>query len=176
MLSAATFNASRRRVFDSVFPPATLEARPPFASSLDHAQISIASFESDVTTSTLKLHSFPSSSEQTTSVSWDPASWDRAWSAATAFLTIPDRGFRPIFQSRKTDGGEILKDWDRLSSPSKETADALSYLIAVAQHTNASKNLFDWYGDEIRRHFLTNFRDGIYKVSEDATPCDEYGY
>lgn len=172
MLSTSTLNAGRRRVFDSVFAPATLEARPPFASGLDHDQIPIASFQSDVSSSTIKTDTFASPFEQATNTSLDPASWNRAWTTATAFLIVPDRGFTPVFESRQTDGSEVLKGWNRLSPPNKETADALSYLTAAAQHTNASKDLFEWYGDEIRRHFLTNFRDGLYQVRESIAFCD----
>lgn len=96
--------------------------------------------------------------------------WEQAWSAATAFLAVPNQGFAPIYDARQTDGSEALKDGNRLSPPSKETADALSYLAATIQQgstrygVTGSKSLIDWYGDEIRRHFLANLRSGLYEV------------
>lgn len=165
MLSTVPLNAGRRRVFGSVFSPASLEARPPFASSFENDQTPFASFQSSVSSSTVKTGS------QTTSFATAPQeppadreAWDQAWSAATAFLSVPDVGFAPIYESRETDGSEALKQWNRLSPPSKETGEALSYLTAVARHANTSKDLFGWYGDEIRRHFLTNLRGGLYEV------------
>ena len=171
MLSTVPLNAGRRRVFGSVFAPASLEARPPFASSLDHDQTPLASFQSSSTVRTEPhTQSFTSHHGHSTDVSLDPESWDQAWSAATAFLAVPDHGFAPIYQSRDTDGSEALKELNRLSPPSKETGEALAYLTAAAQQTSTAegvarpKNLFEWYGEEIRRHFLKNLREGLYVV------------
>lgn len=165
MLSTVPLNAGRRRVFGSVFSPASLEARPPYASTFDHDQTPFASFQSSTSSSTVKTGS------QATSFATAPQeppadreAWDSAWSAATAFLSVPDLGFAPIYEFRETDGGEALKQWNRLSPPSKETGEALTYLTAVARHTNTPKDLFGWYTDEIRRHFLTNLQSGLYAV------------
>ncbi|KAJ5627446.1 hypothetical protein N7528_004873 [Penicillium herquei] len=159
MMSSIPLNAGRRRVFGSVFSPASLEARPPFASSFDHDQTPIASFQSS---STIRNDSFDPFYE-TQGGSLDRQSSEQAWSAATAFLTIPDRGFALIFELRGTDGNEALKNWNRFTPPSKETGEALSYLAASAQQAQVfkQKDLFDWYGDEMRRHFLTNLRGGL---------------
>lgn len=165
MMSTVPLNAGRRRVFGSVFSPASLEARPPFASSFGQAQAPYASFESTATSSTVKTGSqatsFVTAQEE---LSTDPEKWDQAWSAATAFLAVPDLGFAPIFEYRETDGSEVLKRWNRLSPPSKGTGEALSYLAAGIQQAHTSKDLFDWYGEEIRRHFLTNLRGGLTEV------------
>ncbi|KAJ5745749.1 hypothetical protein N7520_010931 [Penicillium odoratum] len=159
MMSTIPLSAGRRRVFGSVFSPASLEARPPFASSSDETPL--ASFQSS---STVRNESFGSVHQPSDNAS-DRQTWDQAWSAATAFLCVPDRGFAPIYDFRETDGSELLKEWNRLSPPSKETGEALAYLVAAAQHGHSSqKNLFDWYGDEIRRHFLTNLRTEIFQV------------
>lgn len=165
MLSTVPINTGRRRVFGSVFPSASLEARPPFASSFDQNQTPFASFQSSTSSSTVKTGS------QATSFATAPQeppadreAWDQAWSAATAFLSVPDLGFAPIFESRETDGSEALKQWNRLRPPSKGTGEALVYLTTAARHGNTSKDLFGWYGDEIRRHFLVNLRGGLYEV------------
>lgn len=175
MISTAPLNLGRRRVFGSVFSPASLEAHPPLASSFDHDEAALASFQSTASLSTLKVDSqtgsFVSAQEAIDPLS-NRETWDQAWSAATAFLSIPDHGFDHIYEARDTDGSDMLKDWNRLSPPSKETADALSYLAAAAQQTNSfyggtgSRDLFGWYGDEIRRHFLKNLRTGLYEVRD----------
>ncbi|KAJ5160778.1 uncharacterized protein N7482_007782 [Penicillium canariense] len=171
MISTYPLNAGRQRVFGSVFSPASLEARPPLASSLGSDQTPLASFQPNSSFSTVKTGSFTSlQHEQSAAAPLDREKWDQAWSASTAFLAVPNQGFAPIYEARETDGSEALKEWSRLSPPSKETAEALSYLTAAAQQGSTSlgattpKNLFDWYGDEIRRHFLTNLRSGLYKL------------
>lgn len=171
MLSTVPLNVGRRRVFGSVFSPASLEARPPFASSLDHNQTPFASFQSNDSSSTIKTGSqgaaFSPAQQEPLA---DREAWDQAWSVATAFLSVPNGGFAPIYESRETDGSKALKDWDRLSPPSKETGEALAYLTAAAQNSRSSagaikpKDLISWYGDEIRRHFLTNLRGGLCEV------------
>jgi anaphase-promoting complex subunit 2 len=171
MISSVPLNASRRRVFSSVFSPGSLQARPISATGSDHDQTQLASFQSTASSSTVKTGSFVSpQQERFTDAPRDQEKWDQAWSAATTFLAVPDQGFAPIYDARETDGSEALKDWNRLSPPSKETAEALSYLTAAAQQgttayggTN-SKDLIAWYGYEIRRHFLTNLRSGLYEV------------
>lgn len=160
MLSTGPLNAGRRRVFGSVFSPASLDARPPIA-SFDHDQTPTTSFQS---TSTLQNDSF-APAYQTLDTSSDRQATEQAWAAATAFLCVPDRGFAPIYESRETDGSEALKEWNRLTPPSKETSEALAYLTAAAQHASSGqRDLFDWYGAEMRRHFLTNLRAGLSKV------------
>lgn len=174
MLSTVPLNTSRRRVFGSVFSPASLEARPPLASSFDHDQAALASFQSTTSFATLKDSQtgsfYTALSQETPDTPSDRETWDHAWAAATAFLSIPDFGFDSIYEARGTDGSETLKEWNRLTPPSKETADALSYLAAATQYSGtsqggtASRDLFSWYGEEMRRHFLTNLREGLYEV------------
>lgn len=164
MLPTVPLNAGRRRVFGSVFSPASLEARPPYSSTLDPDQTPFASFQSSASSSTIKTGSQATFATAPEEQPADREAWDQAWSAATAFLSVPDLGFAPIYESSETDGSDALKQWNRLSPPSKETAEALTYLTAVARHANIQRDLFDWYADEIRRHFLTNLRSGLYEV------------
>lgn len=167
MMSSVPLNAGRRRVFDSVFSPASIQAQPPLAPNSDHDQTQLASFQSTSSSSTVKTTFFNSpQQEKIAHTPQDRETFDRAWSAATALLTVPNQGFAPIYDARETDGSEALKFWNRLTPPSKETAEALSYLTAAQQGggvTN-SKSLIDWYCDEIRRHFLANLRNGLQNV------------
>ncbi|KAJ5662689.1 hypothetical protein N7462_011615 [Penicillium macrosclerotiorum] len=156
MVSAISLTGARQRVFSSVFSPASLDAQPAFAS-----------FQSSASSSTVRTGSFlsnPNQQFQSGESSLDQDTWDQAWTAAISFLSIPNRGFAPIYESRDTDGSDALKEWNRLSPPSKETAAALECLIHADQHARGPRNLFDWYGDEIRRHFLTNLRSGLYEL------------
>ncbi|KAJ5101604.1 hypothetical protein NUU61_003826 [Penicillium alfredii] len=172
MLSTVPLNAGRRRVFGSVFSPASLEARPPtFASAFDHDPTDAPSFQGSIgSSSTVKADS------QTSFISTHDSQdiWNHAWRAATAFLAVPDRGFAPLYKFRETDGSEALKEWNRLSPPSKETAEALAYLTASGQPVKSPESvaavraLFEWYGDEIRRHFLVNLRAGLYELLESS--------
>lgn len=162
MLATVPLNAGRKRVFASVFSSASLEARPPYASTFDTP---FASFQSTASSSTIttgsQATSFATAPQEPPA---DREAWDQAWSAAAAFLSVPDLGFAPIYDFRETDGSEALTQWNRLSPPSKETGEALTYLTAVARHSSTQKDLFGWYADEIRRHFLTNLRSGLHEV------------
>ncbi|KAE8365596.1 hypothetical protein BDV27DRAFT_126652 [Aspergillus caelatus] len=82
----------------------------------------------------------------------EQATWDRAWLAATKFLTIPDQGFCSI------------EDYVP-KAPGREVNDALAYLAAdkgVADREEWS--IFEWYGSEMRRHFYKNFKAGLVKL------------
>jgi hypothetical protein len=112
---------NRRRIFASVFPPASLEDPTPERKSSE-----------------------------------DPGQgrWDRAWSVATTFLAIPDRGF------------EGIED-DLSRAPGKEVTKALAYLtdLEATIGEEGKRSIFDWYGGEVRRHFLKNFKGGLLNVS-----------
>lgn len=93
----------------------------------------------------------------------DIAAWDRAWNAATAFLAIPDRGLAALSAFEDIGEEEFLRWCNRFNAPDKKTADALRYL--VSRRDNAGeRSIINWYGREIRRHFLKNFRDGLFNV------------
>jgi len=67
-----------------------------------------------------------------------------------------------------------LKQWNRHKKPSKEIRDALSYLIKLSavdadRYAGEPKSIIDWYGSEIRRHFLRNFKDELSVVSSFST-------
>lgn len=171
MISSVPLNVGRRRVFDSVFSSASIQAQPPLAPNSDHDQTQLASFQSTASSSTVKTAVFNSPQQENFAhTPQDQETWDQAWSAATAFLAVPNQGFAPIYDARETDGSEALKLWNRLTPPSKETAEALSYLTAAQQGSGAtkSKSLIDWYGDEMRRHFLVNLRNGLQNVCSKA--------
>ncbi|KAF9885214.1 hypothetical protein FE257_000574 [Aspergillus nanangensis] len=95
----------------------------------------------------------------------DRATWDRAWLLATNFLSLPDAGFT-VAQFASTSDPELLHLSNRSRLPSKEVNDAFHYLAQSLRRAEqpAARNLFDWYGYEIRRHFLKNFRSGLYDL------------
>ncbi|KAE8351301.1 hypothetical protein BDV28DRAFT_22281 [Aspergillus coremiiformis] len=104
-----------RRIFASVFPPPPLHSDDP--------------------------------KPRTKSSTRDPdqVTWDRAWHAATAFLSIPDRGFQAIEE-------------DVSKVPGKEVVDALAYLADKEVTNRDERSIFEWYGREMRRHFYKNFK------------------
>ncbi|KAF7591640.1 hypothetical protein BBP40_001279 [Aspergillus hancockii] len=106
---------NQRRIFASVFPPASLDdPKPKRKSSKDP----------------------------------DQGRWDRAWSVATKFLAIPDRGFQRI-------------EDDVPKAPGNDVTNALTYLTdseATIRGEGGKRSIFDWYGGEMRRHFLKNFK------------------
>jgi len=159
MTSTVPLNAGRRRVIGSVFSPASLEAHPLKPDS----QTPIASFQSTDSSSTFKAesqsNSFATIGGSAGSPSADDDILDHAREAAKEFLSVPNLGFDPLYNYRDTDGSELLKEWNRLSPPSKDTAEALEYLMRTSPWA-----LFEWHGNDIRRHFLVNFRAGLSKV------------
>ncbi|KAJ5214916.1 hypothetical protein N7468_010595 [Penicillium chermesinum] len=160
-LANVPLNAGRRRVFNSVFSPASLQARSPFSPS-ENENLN-ASFQSTGSSSTVRNDSFAVIHPD--GVADSDRDWDRAWTAATAFLAVPDLGFAPVYEGKDTDGSDAIQAFGRLSPPSRETADALTYLVSAApQAADESKNLISWYGDEIRRHFLLNLRGGLHQL------------
>ncbi|KAJ5449343.1 Cullin homology [Penicillium cf. griseofulvum] len=165
MLSTVPLNVGRRRVCGSVFSPASLEAHPP-KSTLDfqHEQTPVTSFqESTDSSSTFKADSqstsFATIGGSTDAGSPEEDTLNQALQAAKEFLSVPNLGFELLYNFRNTDGNQGLKEWNRLSPPSKETAEALEYLMRASPWT-----LFEWYGNDIRRHFLVNFRTGLSKL------------
>ncbi|KAK6838807.1 hypothetical protein RU639_000658 [Aspergillus parasiticus] len=78
--------------------------------------------------------------------------WDRAWLAATKFLSIPDQGFRGI-------ESYVPK------APGREVNDALAYLAADKGVMDREEwSIFEWYGSEMRRHFYRNFKVALVKL------------
>lgn len=100
----------------------------------------------------------------TTEPAPDQPTWDASWRAATTFLAIPDNGF---FLATQLSEDELLRLSNRHQTPSKEVTGAMEYLIAQGRDGLAAKgrrSIIDWYGNEIRRHFLENFREGLFMV------------
>ncbi|KAL5000351.1 hypothetical protein BDV10DRAFT_162548 [Aspergillus recurvatus] len=99
---------------------------------------------------------------------------NRAWRPATTYLSVPDRKFEDLLLHIASDEEDFLKLWNRDKKPSKETRDALTYLIRFpaeeSESEDASNNIFDWYELEIRRHFLRNFKEDLSVVSSTSHP------
>ncbi|KAL4940831.1 hypothetical protein BDV06DRAFT_223702 [Aspergillus oleicola] len=103
-----------------------------------------------------------SSSPQKGAALSEDEKWDRAWSAATDFLLIRDRELDELVGHIEDSEGDYLKTW-RQKKPLKETKEALGYLVkrSLKDLEHAPKDIFDWYGTEIRRHFLQNFKEAL---------------
>ncbi|QSS61384.1 anaphase-promoting complex subunit [Histoplasma capsulatum] len=144
---------SRKRVFDSVFLSAPLSSisPTPISSPVQSLTRAGGTFSSD--RNQREPENVP---EQVT--------WDRAWHAATTFLSIPDEGFR----NNDDDDGirdedTLLKRWAK-GPPSQLVSESLFYVGADSSPGKALRqgskenDVKEWYLSEMRRHFLTNFR------------------
>ncbi|EPS32004.1 hypothetical protein PDE_06963 [Penicillium oxalicum 114-2] len=168
MMFSTPLNVGRRRVFSSVFSPASLETRAS-GPSVDRESTQNASFNPDSSFSTIRTGSFisPQQDKFTSSV-LDQETWEQAWSLATDFLALPDEGFAAIYNARGcVEGTGKTARWNK--SPSQEAAEALSYLASsesskASSEPNGLHELVHWYGGEIRRHFLANIRHGLYEL------------
>lgn len=143
--ATSAITSSRKRVFDSVF----LGAAP----KSDHVSVDPLAGGTG-----RKRQSKPDTE----------GNEDRAWHAATTFLVVPDRGLEELMGAFEgVSEEEFLKRWNRHGAPAKKTADALTYLVSRESSSGSSGTvehggIINWYGREIRRHFLKNFRDGLH--------------
>lgn len=164
---------SRNRVLGSVFSPAPPQDSPsPAALALGLKTLNPSSRPADSFATSHRSYNHPSdATEYLIDDSLpDQATWDRAWNIATAFLAVPDRGFDPLLVAEDTDEIEFLKQWNRHGPPSKDEFDSLVYLLGPLPRGEGFRpdkgqgNILVWYESEMRRHFLENFKDGLFKV------------
>lgn len=152
MPPTSTITASRKRVFTSVFSTAS-----PTLATTDYTSLKSIPIDPLAT----PRRSFDDSQlTEPDEPGPDQETWDRAWEAATTFLAVPDRGFAALGAFEGIDEEVFLKRWNRYEKPSRRTADALGVVVSQTQRGS----IVDWYGQEIRRHFLKNFRDGLFDV------------
>ncbi|QSS57056.1 anaphase-promoting complex subunit [Histoplasma capsulatum var. duboisii H88] len=156
MFQNIPLSISRKRVFDSVFLSAPLSSisPTPISSPVQSLTRAGGTFSSD--RNQRELENVP---EQVT--------WDRAWHAATTFLSIPDEGFRNNGGDDDDDGTRdedtLLKRWAK-GPPSQLVSESLFYVGADSSPGKALRqgskedDVKEWYLNEMRRHFLTNFR------------------
>jgi anaphase-promoting complex subunit 2 len=165
----------RRQVFDSVFAPVMLKDITP-----THVATPTTAFVTPGLGSTLAFTP-PRSQKKSRQLitndnageingsSLEQAKLDRAWRVATTFLSLPDIGFEALAVLNGHGEAVFLKRLG-LPSPSQEISDALRYLLEppsrkiVLHEESKSYNLTKWYRNEMRRHFLTNFRNGFVQV------------
>ncbi|PGH01707.1 hypothetical protein AJ80_08974 [Polytolypa hystricis UAMH7299] len=155
-----TLAANRKRVFDSVFPPAPLSSispTPVTSPVLGFSNVG-ESFSSPVQRPPSPLDSTPTP---------EPVIWDRAWHNATAYLSVPDIEFDlrvNVLEISSNDEENILQRW-RKGPPAQSVLESIHYVGSDASEGKARRpglkeyDLKEWYMDETRRHFLTNFRD-----------------
>ncbi|PWY83663.1 hypothetical protein BO94DRAFT_468876 [Aspergillus sclerotioniger CBS 115572] len=170
-----TLHTSRRRVFGSVLPPASLEDFPSAGAIGPTTSSLFSNFSSSLKSrdSTSLFRSSITSDKTDVDEPWlDQATWGRAWQAATTFLSIPDRGFEVLLRYEEIGEAEFLRLSNRDKKPSREVVEAFAYLIKFAVGLDVEdlqRSLLDWYGYEIRRHFLRNLRGGLFKVGSERS-------
>ncbi|OJD22289.1 hypothetical protein ACJ73_06366 [Blastomyces percursus] len=162
MFQHTPLSISRKRVFDSVFPPAPL------------SNISPTPVSSPVQSFTRPGETFDSGySQQGAHRSSEPeyvpeqVTWDRAWHTATSFLSIPDEGFRNSGDGdddETRDEETLLRRWAK-GPPPQLVSDSLFYVGAdsspgrALRQASKEDDVKEWYLTEMRRHFLTNFQN-----------------
>lgn len=159
----------RKRVFDSVFPPAPLSdiSPTPVATPL----LGFSGVGESFGGHHDSRNPYQPSSSDSENVP-EQVTWDRAWHNATAFLSLPDESFRPgqdIGNDDELDEERLLKQWTR-EPPSREILESVFYVEdpssrgKVLRAGSKGQDLKEWYINETRRHFLTNFRDPLVNV------------
>ncbi|RDH36146.1 hypothetical protein BDQ94DRAFT_185330 [Aspergillus welwitschiae] len=167
-------DSDRRRVFNSVLPSASLEDFPSAGLAIGPTTSTLfPTFSSGTKTrdSSSQFRSSVTSDKTDIDEPWmDQATLDRAWQVATTFLAIPDCGFDILYRYEDIGEAKFLRLTNRDKKPSREVIEAFEYLMKpftmgldVAEDM-AQRNILDWYAYEMRRHFLKNFRGGLYKV------------
>ena len=187
MPPTSAITSSRKRVFDSVFAstPGTLHKADSHHVSAPAVAVDPLAAATATATATATAAAAGKTRHQPHSDHDDEKeereTWDRAWDAATRFLAIPDRGLAGLGAFQEISEEKFLKRWNRFTVPDKKTADALAYLISRGEgggNVAASAGqggIINWYGREIRRHFLKNFRDGLHDVCFSPDFSEPYG-
>ncbi|KAI2965587.1 hypothetical protein CBS147323_5759 [Aspergillus niger] len=172
--TTTAIHTSRRRVFNSVLPSASLEDFPSAGLAIGPTTSTLfLTFSSGAKTrdSSSQFRSSVTSDKTDIDEPWmDQATLDRAWQVATTFLAIPDCGFDILYRYEDIGEAKFLRLTNRDKKPSREVIEAFEYLMKpftmgldVAEDM-AQRNILDWYVYEMRRHFLKNFRGGLYKL------------
>lgn len=168
MLSPSPIAAGRNRVLGSVFCPASDHFSLPTALSLELKALNQSSGPSNL--HARRSTNRPSDASTIDDSLEDRETWDRAWNIATAALSLPDKGFPPVPDRRdpkEEHCSELLKQWSPHEPSSKETEDALAYVVAPLSREGVDRgqdNILTWYKAEMRRHFVKNLRDGLGEV------------
>ncbi|RAL16230.1 anaphase promoting complex subunit 2 [Aspergillus homomorphus CBS 101889] len=101
---------------------------------------------------------------------FDEDTWTRAWDVATGFLAVPDRGYATLLRYEQTEPTEFLRLWNRHRTAETDVLEAFACLLEPflgnrrvrrPKGDAVQKSILDWYGFEIRRHFLKNVRGGL---------------
>ncbi|KAN0078936.1 hypothetical protein V8E54_005449 [Elaphomyces granulatus] len=164
--SHVPLSVARKRVFESVFASTSLGNTVP--TPLATPKIGFAAPGQSFGLATAAA--VPQTSQSLTDETWpEQVNWDRAWHVATAFLSFSDIGFAALSLLDDVDDNHLQDLWG-LSSPSQEAYDALNFLLAPNSpdrdlHSSLKEyDLVEWYCNEMRRHFLANFRTDILKI------------
>lgn len=164
--SHVPLSVARKRVFESVFASTSLGNTIPTPLATPNIGFAAPGQSFGLATAA----AVPQISQSLTDETWpEQVNWDRAWHVATAFLSFSDIGFAALSLLDDVDDNHLQDLWG-LSSPSQEAYDALNFLLGPNSpdsdlHSSLKEyDLVEWYCNEMRRHFLANFRTDILKV------------
>ncbi|RAH67155.1 anaphase promoting complex subunit 2 [Aspergillus aculeatinus CBS 121060] len=190
--TAPPTTSRRKRVFSSVLPPASLDdfplaakshtlgPNPPLFSRSSHRSHHHPEPDSQRpenptfrTSTTSQQTEIATSDDDDNDELWpEQAIWDRAWRVATKFLAVPNQGFPTLLRCDQMDQSHFMRLWNRHRTADQETLEAFACLLEpflghrrVRHNGDAlQKSILDWYGFEIRRHFLRNVRSGLVEM------------
>ena len=156
----ATLAQSRKRIFESVFPPPTFSTLP--------TPVATPTSSFSVPPPLTPSHGYNTRHHPTAAIPPSPVSVallsspatvfareSRAWHLATTYLSLP-----AIFP-------DTFEEWRGLihTEPSKDELEAIRYLVANSGEITTSEggkdSLLEWYTCEVRRHFLCHVRPWI---------------
>lgn len=153
--------AGRKRVFESVFPSSRLKDLTPTPSATP--LLGQAEFGPKV--GDAAISSFSSSPVEATETYPEQVIWDRAWHAATSFLTLPGRDF---VQKRQADIDAFAARFNR---PAKNAMESIRYVISNQKSERGQEqkggrpSVLEWYTDHVRGHYLAHSRAPLLRVS-----------
>ncbi|KAF7507940.1 hypothetical protein GJ744_009974 [Endocarpon pusillum] len=155
--------AGRKRVFDSVFPSSCLKDLAPTP------VLSQTEFDRSVVEPIFSPTLRPAPEALTTYP--EHVIWDRAWHAATSFLTLPERDF--VERRDRRDLDAFAAAYNKVP---RDAVESIRYVILKHQEERARgqktehENLVEWYTNHVRGHFLAHSKAPLLRqfYGEDA--------
>jgi hypothetical protein len=154
--------ASRKRVFDSVFPSSRLKdlaptpaatpvlGQPEFSQSFGGPAFSPTSY----------------SRSEASDIYPEQVIWDRAWHSVTSFLALPQKDF--VERRQQQDLNAFTTHYNKAS---KNVTESFRYVASKLKERPARdqkadyENIVEWYTDHVRGHFLLYSKPCLSRVS-----------
>lgn len=145
-------SSSRKRIFEAMSPDIPLSKR----------RLTLSASSENSIESVQRMDTSETASHEVERVEWD-----KAWHTAIAFLTFPDKELR--LREDQGDLSRASRRWLK-RPPSQAVLDSIQFVKSHPLRDLHSRplvhdgNIQLWFFDEIRRHFLLNFKPALIKV------------